>query len=63
MLPIGPRTLEELSARPVTLTGRFTPTVAQMLGTLEAAGCDELLTDDPRVVVGDWSFKVRVVSV
>ncbi|HTT16829.1 MAG TPA: PIN domain-containing protein [Thermoplasmata archaeon] len=34
-----------------------------MLGALEAAGCEELLTDDPRYGRGGWSFRVKVLTI
>jgi predicted nucleic acid-binding protein len=32
-------------------------TVLAMLATLETNGCEELLTDDPRQIQGNWRFK------
>ena len=63
VLPVDARSSRE-AAR---LAGRFadqqSPHVLGMLGALEAAGCQELLTDDRSLVGGPWSFRVRVVNV
>lgn len=59
VIPIDARSTREASLRVARLGGRISPTVAAMLGALQGAGCEELLTDDVRSIVGDWGFKVR----
>jgi predicted nucleic acid-binding protein len=63
VLPLGERGVHEATVRLARSGGRLAPSVVAMLGTLESAGCDELLTDDPRSLVGEWRFKVRAVTV
>ena len=63
VVPIDARASREAGLRVCRLGGKISPAVGLMLGALEAAGCEELLTDDPRSVVGDWAMKVRVVAV
>ena len=62
VLPIDARSTAEAAQRVSRLPERIPPTVAAMLGALEAAGCDELLTDDRRTIAGDWGFKVKVIG-
>ncbi len=62
VLPLEEHAVHEATLRLVRDGSRLAPTVAAMLGTLEAAGCEELLTDDPRPLAGDWRFKVRRVN-
>jgi predicted nucleic acid-binding protein len=62
VLPIEARSVREASSRIARAADKLAPTVVSMLGALQAAGCEELLTDDPRPVVGDWGFRVRVVA-
>jgi predicted nucleic acid-binding protein len=62
VLPIDSRATEAASARIVRSGGKPpSPTAAAMLGALEAAGCEELLTDDAAPLEGEWSFKIRPV--
>jgi predicted nucleic acid-binding protein len=63
VLPIDARSVREASPRVSRGPERIPPMVALMMGALEAAGCDELLTDDSRTIVGDWSVKVRQTAV
>ena len=63
VLPVDARSTREASSRVLRGPDRLSPAVVAMLGALEAAGCEELLTDDPRSIRGDWSVKVRVVLV
>ncbi len=39
------------------------PSVVAMIGALQAAGCDELLTDDPRSLPAETGLRVRTVAV
>lgn len=61
VLPIDARAIHAASSgwRPEG-KGSAWSTVA-MLGALEAAGCEELLTDDGRYVSGNWHFRTKVV--
>ena len=63
IVPIDRRAVHEATAQISKGSGRLAPTVAAMLGALEGAGAEELLTDDPKAIAGDWTFRVRVVSV
>lgn len=61
VLPLDGRATHEASERVSKLPEKVAPTVAMMAGALEAAGCEELITDDPRPIPGDWSFRVRLL--
>jgi predicted nucleic acid-binding protein len=63
VLPIDPRSTRAAAERVVRQPEKLAPNVAAMLGALEAAGCEELLTDDARTVAGDWGFRVRAIVV
>jgi len=63
VLPVDPRAMQQALPRVARLGEKLSPTVAAMLGALQAAGCEELFTDDPRTISGDWGFKVKVVTV
>lgn len=63
VLPVDARSVREASLRITRAGGRVAPTVAAMLGALQAAGCEDLLTDDPKSVVGEWGFRVRTTPV
>ncbi len=58
VLPVDARATREAAARLGRGGVRISPTVAQMLGALETAGCEELWTDDPKEIQGNWRFKV-----
>jgi predicted nucleic acid-binding protein len=58
VLPLDARGAREAITRVGRSPGGLAPTVALMLGALEAAGCEELWTDDPRAVSGNWRFRV-----
>lgn len=61
VLPLDPRATREGSRRGAGLARPVMPHVLGMLGALEAAGCEELVTDD-RGIAGDrWGFRVRVL--
>jgi predicted nucleic acid-binding protein len=62
VLPLDARAVRESTSGIIRQPERLAPTVAAMLGALEAAGCEELYTDDPRAIAGDWGFKVKVVA-
>jgi predicted nucleic acid-binding protein len=63
VLPIDPRSTREASSRVVRAPEKLAPTTAAMLGALQSAGCEELLTDDPKAIVGEWGFRVRKLPV
>ncbi len=63
ILPVEGRAIHEATLRLARGYRRLAPSVVAMLGVLEAAGCEELLTDDPRSIAGEWRFKVRTVAV
>ena len=63
VLPLDARATREVSSRLAQLPRTTSPTVAMMLGALQAAGCEELLTDEPIGVAGDWSFILRTAHV
>jgi predicted nucleic acid-binding protein len=58
VLPIDQRAVSEVERRLAKGEGPYAPVVAGMLGALEAAGCDELITTDPEDCSGRWRFKV-----
>lgn len=58
VLPIDQRAVGEAERHVMKGEGTSSPVVAGMLGALEAAGCDELLTSDPEECSGHWRFKV-----
>jgi len=62
VLPIEARSTREVSSRISKGSSRLSPTVAAMLGALQAAGCEELITDDPRAAAGEWGLRVRVIQ-
>lgn len=63
VLPIDPRATLEASRRLLAAGGALSPWIAAMLGALEAGGCDELLTDDPRGLEGSWRFRTRKLPI
>jgi predicted nucleic acid-binding protein len=63
VLPIDARSVREAASRVVRGADGLSPTVAAMLGALVAAGCDEILTDDPKSLGGDWGLKIRAIPV
>lgn len=63
VLPLDARSIAGASVRIARHAERVSPTVGAMMGALSAAGCEELLTDDPRSVVGDWGVRVKVVHI
>ena len=62
VLPVDARSSREASRLAGRAGDQLTPHVLGMLGALEAAGCQELLTDDAALRGGAWSFRVRVVT-
>jgi len=42
----------------IIVAGAVAPSVLAMMGTLEAVGCEELLTLDPPVDYGKWRLKI-----
>ena len=58
VLPIDSRAGEEAGRRVERGGPTPPPSVLGMLAALEASGCEELLTDEPRLLVGKWSFKI-----
>ena len=63
VLPLDGRSISTASQRIHGHAEKVAPTVAAMMGALAAAGCEELLTDDPRSIVGDWGVRVKVVPI
>jgi len=63
VLPVDSRATREVVRRGGRALERLSPHVIGMLGALEAAGCQELVTDDRDLAGGDWSFRVRVLTV
>jgi len=63
VLEINARSTREATNRLAKGTGPVSLPAAAMLGALQAAGCEELLTDEPRTVSGDWGVRVRAVRV
>jgi predicted nucleic acid-binding protein len=59
VLPIDARATREAARRGAGAGRGLPPTVLAMLGALAAAGCEELLTDTPRSISGDWGLRVR----
>jgi len=58
VLPIDARSVAEAENCIVRGDAPVSPLVAAMLGSLEAAGCDELFTTDPQECRGRWRFQV-----
>ena len=58
VLPLDQRAVSEAERHLSKGEGSTAPVVAGMLGALEAAGCDELVTSDPEECAGHWRFKV-----
>ncbi len=58
VLPIDPHAVTEAESCIVRGEGPSSPLLAGMLGALEAAGCDELFTSDPRECRGRWRFQM-----
>ena len=63
VLPLDARAVQRSTEQVARLGERISPTAALMLGALQAAGCEELLTDDPRSITGDWGLRVRSLSI
>ena len=63
VLPLDGRSISAASQRITGHAEKVAPTVAAMMGALSAAGCEELLTDDPRSIVGDWGIRVKIVPI
>jgi predicted nucleic acid-binding protein len=59
VLPLDVRATEEISRRADLAGASVSPIVLAMYGALEAAGCEELLTEGRGQVPGKWSFRVR----
>ena len=62
VLPIDARSGREAAARVARSSPGIRPTTALMLGALQAAGCEELLTDGSRPVTGDWGLRIRSIG-
>ena len=58
VLPIDPHAVTEAEGCIIRGEGPTSPLLAGMLGALEAAGCDELFTSDPRECRGRWRFQL-----
>ena len=58
VLPIDPRAVAEAESGVLRGEAPTSPLLAGMLGALEAAGCDELFTSDPRECRGRWRFQL-----
>ena len=63
VLEINARSTREATTRLAKGAGPVGLPVSAMLGALQAAGCEELLTDEPRTVALDWGVKVKAVHV
>jgi predicted nucleic acid-binding protein len=63
VLPVDARSSREAARLAGKAGEQLAPHVHGMLGALEAAGCQELLTDDRSLGGGPWSFRVRVITV
>jgi predicted nucleic acid-binding protein len=62
VLPLDPRGTEEVSRHADPDTGAPSLLTLAMLGALEAAGCDELLTIGRLPLGGKWRFRVRDIT-
>jgi predicted nucleic acid-binding protein len=58
VLPIDPRAVAEAENAVLRGEAPAAPLLAGILGALEAAGCDELFTTDPRECRGRWRFQI-----
>lgn len=58
VLPVDFRAVSEARRKLAKGSSPGSPLLAGMLGALEAAGCDELYTTDPKECDGRWSFKI-----
>jgi len=58
VLPIDPRAVAEAETNILRGGGPSSPLLAGILGSLDAAGCDELFTSDPQECRGRWRFRV-----
>jgi len=58
VLPIDARAVAEAQGEILRGEAPPSPLLAGMLGALEAAGCDELYTSDPREYRGHWRFRI-----
>ena len=63
VLPIDSRAIGAAVGRPTPPGRRLLPLAVAIAGAMEAAGCEEILTDDPRFPEADWSFRVRHVAI
>jgi len=59
VIPIDPAAVRE-GSKALAAHSTATPPISTwaMLGALEAAGCDELITSDPGRIQGKWRFKL-----
>ena len=62
VLPINGRATEEVGRHLLKAEIRVLPHVLEMLGALEANGCDEVFTMDAPHAWGRWRFKVTRVK-
>ncbi|HYA57868.1 MAG TPA: hypothetical protein VEH57_05335, partial [Thermoplasmata archaeon] len=62
VLPIDSRATEEVGRHLMKAEIRAVPHVLEMLGALEANGCDEVFTMDGPHAWGKWRFKVTRVK-
>ena len=62
VLPLDARSAEEGRRHLERGSVAASPTVIAMLSALEAAGCEELITDEPARIPGKWRFRVTKIA-
>jgi predicted nucleic acid-binding protein len=62
VLPIDERAVEACSHRLGKGAEAVPPLVGAMMGALEAAGCEELLTHDPPPKMGKWKVRISRIQ-
>ncbi len=63
VLPIDSKAGEGALRWAAGAAGSLSPSTLAMCTTLEANGCEELLTEDPRQIPGRWGFRVSSLNV
>jgi predicted nucleic acid-binding protein len=58
VLPLDAKALDSVSRRASRQELKVSPLLLGMLGTLEANGCDELITGDHGPIPGRWAFRI-----
>lgn len=62
VLPLDARAVHAANDGVAGAADRISPTAAAMMGALQAAGCQELITDEPKGIGGSWTVRLKIVA-